>query len=492
MHRILLVVTFFQLLCITGCSMDPPYERPQVTVPQTLSVKKEQGGACLVDEKQNTVSQNVSWRNFFISHNIRDVIQTALKNNQDLRIAILNVEAVRALYRVQSANLVPSLGLQFEGDIQTTSSATNSETVLGANALLNSGKNNTTQQYSTGLAVTAFEIDLFGHVRSDVRSAFESYLAEQDFCRAAHVSLIATVAGMYVQLLADTNLLQIAEQMLDAYERSLNFVKSQYGIGIVSKADLLNAEKMLNDAKNSKVMYKKLVEQDKNALHKLIGKYDDDLVVPNQTLETVKIMQNLPTDISSQVLLLRPDVKVAEHQILAANANIGSARSAFFPTINLTAIYGSTSQAISALFGATSVNGLHITPTASMTLFDGGRKSANLSSAIVKKEIAITNYRKTVQNAFKEVADALSAYRASFKQLQTQYELVTESKQAYELSYAKYKHGVDRMLSALNMEIMMYVAQQNEISAKKQFITTIINLYKTLGGGVDSSMQCSK
>lgn len=481
-YRYCLILPVSVLLSVVGCSLDPHYERPVMPVPAKFPVVQG-GDTGHAGDKQESV-RSITWKEFFRSNDVQSVVQMALDNNRDLKIAILNAQAARAMYKVQRSDLIPSVDAQLQDVRQSVT-----QLMVDENPALASKLGQTVSQYSAGLAITGFEVDIFGHVRSKVRSAFESYMSEQAACRAVYVSLIAEVANAYVQWLADKKLLQLAQNILKTYEKSYNVVSAQYIHGIVPKTSFIDAKKMVDNARNDCAAYEKLLGCDRDALLQLIGKYEYDVLSPKYTLDNVSIMEKLPTALSSDILLLRPDIEQAEHRIRAANADVGQARALFFPEIDLTANYGFVSGALSSLFANNDI-AFSVTPQISVPLLNNGRLLSNLEVSKIRKKIEATNYEKTVQGAFKEVLDGLVASEVLRRQLVIQHALVKESFEAHNMLYIKYISGLDSMLNALETEREMYIAQQNEVSVKAQFLTTMINMYKALGGGEDASLQC--
>ncbi len=456
------------LALLTGCTMTPGYEQPALPVAGQWPVAEAE---TLAPDARKSAA-DITWQEFFQSPVLQRVIGITLQNNRDLRIATLNIEEARALYRIQRADILPS--------VNAGSSMTRQRTPKD---LSPTGKADTSTQYDANLGITAFELDLFGRVRSLSESAFEEYLAVEENRNAVQIALIAEVANVYVQLLADQKILQLAQDTLNAQQQSYDLIERSNALGATTKLDLSRARTVLETARADVARYTRLVAQDKNALILLMGTGDAGALDNTETLDGLALLDTIPVGLPSEVLVLRPDVRAAEHRLKSANANIGAARAAFFPTISLTGTLGFASDALGDLFTSGAAGAWSFIPRITLPIFEGGRNVANLDLATVRKDVAVATYEKTVQTAFREVADELAARETLSEQLNAQRNLVEASQNAYDLSNARYRQGIDSFLSALDAQRELYGAQQQEILVQQQYYANLVTLYKTLGGG---------
>ncbi len=453
---------------LAGCTMTPTYEQPALPVASQWPVAEAQ----TLDVQGQKAAADITWQEFFTSPVLQKVIATALENNRDLRIAALNIEEARALYRVQRADLMPTVGLNTGVTRQRV-----------PDDLSPTGKATTATQYDANVGVTAYELDIFGRVRSMSESAFESYLATEENRAAVQIALIAETANAYIQLLADQKILQLAQDTLGAQQQSFDLISRSNALGAATKLDLSRARTVLETARADVAQYTRRVAQDKNALILLMGTGDAGALENTETLDELALMTSVPVGLPSGVLALRPDVRAAEHRLKAANANIGAARAAFFPRLTLTGALGFASDALSSLFSSGAAGAWSFVPQLTLPLFEGGRNVANMDLATARKNIAIADYERTVQTAFREVADELAGRETLSKQLGAQRNLVQATQDAYDLSNARYRSGIDNYLSALDAQRELYGAQQQAILVEAQYHANLVNLYKALGGG---------
>lgn len=454
---------------LAGCTLIPDYERPASPV----SVQWPQGEAYgeLPGSGEVKVS-DIKWQDFFQSENLQQIIQTALDNNRDLRIAALNVEAARAIYRVQRADLVPGIEANGSGNrqgIPENASPTGQDTI--------------SSQYSANIGTTAFELDLFGRIRSLNERALEEYFSTQEARDVTQISLISETANAYLTYQADRKLLELTKDTLKAQQESYDLIKKSYDLGIGSELDVAQAATSVETARTNLAQYLRRVAQDKNALTLLAGADVDGALLDTDSLDTVSILQDLPVGLSSDVLLDRPDIRQAEHLLKAANADIGAARAAFFPTISLTGSAGLASESLSDLFSSGAGLAWSFIPQITLPIFEGGRNMANLDAATAKEKIAVAAYEKSIQTAFREVADELAARGTYTEQLNAQNALVAATQKSYDLSSARYRQGIDSHLNVLDSQRALYSAQQNEIVVQQQRLSNLVTLYKVFGGG---------
>lgn len=457
-----------------GCSFVPEYLRPNLPTAASWPT----GDAYRPDTAEAAAAAKpateTGWREFFRSTTLQNLISASLENNRDLRVAALNVEAARAAYRVQRADLVPSIsagGAMSRQGIPENASSSGSDTV--------------SSQYSANVATTAFELDVFGRIRSLNAVALQQYLATDEARKSVQIALVAEVANAYLTLLADAKLLRLTEETLTAQQESFELIQRSFDAGIGSQLDVSQARTSVETARTNLAQYKRLVAQDKNALVLLVGTADIDIGSASETLDDALILENLPVGVPSDVLLTRPDIAQAEHTLQAANANIGAARAAFFPRISLTGSLGLASESLSDLFKSGSALAWSFAPQVTLPIFEGGRNVANLDAAKAQEKIAVAQYEKAIQTAFREVADELAARGTYGDQLQAQSALVAATQNAYDLSNLRYKQGVDSYLNVLDAQRSLYTAQQGEIQVQQQRLSNLVTLYKALGGGLN-------
>lgn len=444
-------------LALAGCaSMAPTYERPAAPVPAQWPVAPGAGA---------TQAADIGWREFFTDTRLQGLIDQALANNRDLRVAVLNVQRAQAQYGVQQADRLPTVNA-----------------AAGQTATRSPG-GSISRQYSATLGVSAWELDLFGRVKSLNDAALQQYLATDDARRSAQVSLVAEVAGAYLTLAADQERLRLAEQTLLARQDGLRLTQRLQVAGVASTLDLRQAEIAAETAQTDLAGLTTQVAQDRNALTLLVGQplTPEQLPVAGTdaaVTQTAELAAGLP----SNVLLARPDVQQAERTLQAANANIGAARAAFFPRISLTASAGSASGELDGLFRSGS--GLWtFMPQVSLPIFDAGRNQANLTIAQVDRDIAVVQYEKAIQAAFRDVADALAQSATIVQQVASQQRLVAQTQDALRLAEARFAKGVDDRLATLDAQRSLYGAEQGLINARLAQQVNRVTLYKALGGG---------
>ncbi len=448
MHRfaaLLLAVTTMS----ASCTLAPSYERPTLPVANQFA---DQGGTLAAADQ--------GWRTMFGDARLQALIALALKNNRDLRIAALNVELARAQYRISRSELFPQVGGSAGADITNLDMQT---------------------RYRVGLSAS-WEIDLFGRVRSLKEAALQEYLASEATHRAAHLSLVGEVVAQYLRERAFAEQLEITNQTLESLREMYEITKRMLEAGQRSELDMRSAEAQLQAARAEVPRLTRLQAQANNALAVLVGQPLPGNLPPPQPLASQAIIADLAAGVPSEVLLRRPDVIAAEHVLRAANANIGAARAAFFPSISLTGFAGLASTALSSLFsgGATLWT---FSPQLTVPLFTGGRNAASLDVAHVRKRIEVARYEQTIQIAFREVADALVA-RATFDaQLEAQIARAEAEQVRTQLSEQRYRAGVESYLAVLDAQRDLYVAQLQVIEVRLARLTNLADLYRALGGG---------
>ncbi|SAI52742.1 multidrug efflux system outer membrane protein [Bordetella trematum] len=452
---------------LAGCSLAPTYERPGAPVAQHYP---DAG-----DPAASGVAADIGWREFFRDPLLQELLTLALDNNRDLRVAALNVEAARAQYRIQRADLMPSVGAAGNATVQRT-----------PGDMTATGQAQISRQYQVGAAVSAWELDLFGRVRNLSDQALQQYLAQDETRIAAQLTLLAETANAYLTLLADQELLQLTRETLVSQQDSYRLTHQSYEQGVATALDLSQAEISLRIAERNMAQYERQLAQDRNALVLLIGQplsQDMQARLAQQTrLPDDAVLAELPAGLPSDLLVRRPDIRAAEHVLQGANARIGAARAAFFPSISLTGSAGTMSASLGGLFDAGS-GSWSFAPQIYLPIFAGGALSADLDLAHVRKRIEVANYEKAIQSGFREVADGLAGRATLGQQIQAQRLLVQASQRAYDLSDQRFRQGVDSYLSVLDSQRSLYEAQQVLVDTRLARLSNLITLYKSLGGG---------
>jgi len=406
---------------------------------------------------------DIGWRDFFVDPRLQAVITQSLENNRDLRVAVLNVERARAQYRIQRADRVPAVGVQGQ------------MTRSGGDAPV-------TEQFSANLGVVEFELDLFGRVRNLSQAALQQYFAEAANRRSAQLSLVAEVANAWLTLGADSEQLRIAQATLATYEDSLRLTEARRELGGASALELSQTRTLVETARTDVARFAGQVAQDRNALVLLAGGPVDATLLPKAEVTEVASVRPLPAGMPGDVLLRRPDVMAAEHVLLSANANIGAARAAFFPSISLTGSIGSASSELSGLFDS-GTRVWSFIPKLNLPIFQGGKLRANLGMATADRDIALAQYERAIQSGFREAADALALNESLDAQLSSQQALVAAAEQAQRLSQARYDAGLDSFLTLLDARRTAYTARQSLVSTQLAQQSNQVALYKVLGGG---------
>jgi len=450
---------------LTGCTLAPKYKRPEAPVPSPWP----SGPAYKEPMPAIPKADELSWEEFFTDGRLREVIRMALENNRDLRVAALNVEMSRAYYGIQRAELLPTLDVVARGSKERVP-ADLSET----------RERMTRERYSVDLGILSWEIDFFGRIRSLKEKALEEYLATEEARRSAELALLSAVANTYLTLAADREILKLSQSTLETQEAVYRLIKLRYEVGLASELDLRRAQTQVEVAKGDVARYTKLVAQGENALNLLVGFQVPKDLLPLE-LSHVSPPKEVSPGITSDVLLNRPDILAAEHQLKAVNANIGAARAAFFPRISLTTTLGTASRELSGLFKAGSGTWSFV-PQIVAPIFDA-RTWLALKAVKMQREIAVAQYEKAIQTAFREVADALAQQGTLKDQIIAQESLIQALKETYRLSFLRYTKGIDSYLSVLDAQRSLYAAEQGLIALRLAEITNQVTLYKVLGGG---------
>ena len=472
---------------LPACTLEPQYHRPPAPVPSL------QGGAA-----SGPVAADIGWREFFPDPQLQELIALALADNRDLRVAALNVQSAQAQYRIQRASLFPTIDASaaeqveripigvLEGEIPPGVAAGGAG---GARAsAVPSGI--TVHTYNVGVGFTNYELDLFGRIRSLSHAAFQQYLSFGETRRSVQISLVAEVASAYIVVLADQTLIDITQDTLKSQEDSYALTQKLFSGGTTTELALRQAETTVDTARANLAQYLRQIAQDRDALQLLLGAPIPDGIDFSAGLDRGHLVAELEEGLPSDVLLRRPDVLAAEHQLMAANAQIGAARAAFLPAISLTGDFGTESTQLSGLFKSGS-QAWAFSPQISVPIFAGGANLANLQATKVARETAVAQYEKAIQTAFREVADALVARGTLDDQLAAQQALVSASEKAYRLADMRYRGGVDSYLSALDAQRTLYSAQQQLQAVRLTRLQNLVTLYKALGGGLHAGPPAS-
>ncbi|MCL4179650.1 MAG: efflux transporter outer membrane subunit [Verrucomicrobia bacterium] len=454
-------------LMLAGCTMAPKYERPPAPVPTAWPA-----GPAYAPTSAATNASSVPdlfWQDYFTDPALQQVIGLALTHNRDLRIAALNVERARAFYGIQRAALYPAVDAVGSG----------SKARVPAD-LSSTGQRQTLERYDANLGVASWEIDLFGRIRSLKDRALEEYLATEQVRHAAQILLVSSVAQTYLALAADRESLALSETTLTAQQAAYDLIKRRHELGLVPELDLLRAQTPLEVARRDVAIYTQRLAKGENALSLLVGSTVPPEMLP-ATLGEFISPNELGAGISSEVLLRRPDVLQAENLLKAANADIGAARAAFFPRISLTAAIGTASSDLSGLFKSGS-GAWSYAPQIVMPIFDARTWSAH-KAAKVQREIAVTEYEKAIQSAFREVADALAVQGTVDQQLNAQQSLVDAFAHTYRLANSRFDKGIDSYLGVLDAQRSLFAAQQVLVFLRLEKLANQVALYAVLGGG---------
>ncbi|CCD35581.1 RND efflux system, outer membrane lipoprotein CmeC [Candidatus Paraburkholderia kirkii UZHbot1] len=459
-----------------GCTLQPKYERPAEPTAQ----KFPEGGVYAHQPDASSTASNgrsangqnapeIGWRDFFADARLQQIVGLALKNNRDLRVSVLNVEAARAQYQMTRAGLFPTLDAQASQSKQRTPKN------------LSFFDRTISNQYSVGLNAS-WEIDFFGRIRSLKYQALAQYLSTAESRKAAEIALVSSVADQYLTMLAYDDVLVVTENTLKTAQESYRITKLQYDKGTGTELDLRQSEGVVEEAQANLQTQSRLRAQAENALVQLVGEPLPADLPKGMPLDAQNLLSDIPAGLPSDLLTRRPDIAAAEQSLLAANGNIGAARAAFFPRVSLTGSFGTLSPTLGGLFKPGSA-AWSFAPQITVPIFEGGQNRANLDLANVHKRIEIANYEKAIQNAFREVADGLAARGTYDEQIKSLERFVNSQSRRLELSDLRYRNGVDSYLSVLIAQTALYEAQQLLITARLNRLTNLVDLYQFLGGG---------
>jgi multidrug efflux system outer membrane protein len=460
------VITAFLL---TGCTLIPKYTRPEAPVPSAWP-----SGPAYSQTQALQVAPaaaELHWRQFFADERLQKIIAIALENNRDLQVAALNAEKARALYQIQRAQLLPV----------AQATATDIRARVPAD-LATKGVVTTSSAYGVNAGISSWEIDFFGRIQSLTENALQQYFATEDARVSTQIVLVSGVANSYLTLAADRENLQLSQSTLEAQQVSYNLIKRRFDVGIAPELDLRQVETRVDSARVDVAKFTQLVAQDQDALNLIVGSpAPDDLLA--ERLSDIAPLPDVSPGLSSEVLLSRPDILQAESLLKAANANIGAARAAFFPRITLSTAIGTASNELSGLFQPGSL-AWNYAPQIVMPIFDA-RLLPALKATKVDRQIAVAQYEKAIQSAFRDVADALALRGTVGDQMEAQQSLVEASLQSYRLSNIRYERGTDIYLNVLDAQRSLYSAQQGLISIRLAKLSNQVQLYSVLGGGGD-------
>ncbi len=457
-------------LCVflSSCAMTPEYQRPVLPVADTFASQYLSDEPANSGNLQDGAVSSLGWREVFVDPALQQLIATALTNNRDLRETALNVEEYQAQYRIQRSAQLPNIAADGYGSKQRT---------------LSGSSHYTYEAYSLEVASTSYELDLYGRVKNLKDQALEQYLAMEETQKSATISLVAEIARSYLTWLADRELLQISKDTQKVEEESYELVQQRFQGGIANELDLAQARTSLEAVKANVAMYRRNVAQDLHYMSFLAGtELPDNVISEEGFLSNIAPLSVVPSNLSSSVLLQRPDIIAAEHTLKGANANIEAARAAFFPTISLTASAGVISSDISDLFDGSSGSWL-LYPSISVPIFTAGKLQAELDVAKIRKEIYVAQYENAIQTAFREVSDALVGIGTYEEQMQAQKANLDANKQYFTHAKSRYQEGVDSFLTLLDAQRSLYSARQAYLTLKLAQLENQVNLYKVLGGG---------
>jgi len=453
------------LFLLTSCTMIPEYQRPDAPIPKEWP-KGEAYQELKLDDTPE--AKSLKWNDFLTDEKLQKLVEIALKNNRDLKLSALNVERARAYYGIQRAEILPAINLIGSGQRQRI-----------PETLSNNNKAEIASQYSVTFGISSWEIDFFGRLRSLSEMALERYLAEESTYRAARLSLIGALAIAYYTYATDIENLKVAKETLKNQEENYELIKKRYEVGLASEIDLHRAKTQVDIAREATTRYTQIVAQDKNTIDLLAGETVKSELLPEGL--KIKPPKDISPGLSSEILLNRPDILAAEHTLKSYNAQIGAARAAFFPRISITTLIGTATRELSGLFEAGSKTWT-FQPQTILPIFDA-RVWAAHSAAKVEREIALTNYERTIQQAFKEVSDALAVKGTIEQRIKAVSSLVESLRETYRLAKIRYENGIDSYLSVLDAQRSLFQAEQQLNNLILEKYANLVTLYKVLGGG---------
>jgi multidrug efflux system outer membrane protein len=485
-----IVITALAAASLSACTLIPHYQRPQSPVPDRWPADRASQtapGASNATAAPAVSADQIGWREFFDDPRLKRLIEVALDYNRNLRIAMLNVAASEAQFRIQRGNLFPAISATGSGLVEKLPG--NGATPFGdygsssGSPLTPNGVGGRTlHYYSAGIGFTNYELDIFGRERSLTTEAFERYLVQSETRRSAQISLVGEVATDYFAVLADQALVKLTEDTLRSETESYELTKAMYDRDTATLLSLRQAESLVDAARASLAQFQRQLAQDEHALTLVLGQEVPDELPFERLLDDKGMLAELPEGLPSDLLTHRPDIMAAEHDLRAANADIGAARAAFLPSIQLTASGGTASSRLGNLFNK-GTGTWSFTPNIALPIFTGGRNRANLDLAHIEKNIEVARYELTIQTAFREVSDALAARGAYRDQRGSQEALVAADADTYHLAEMRFRSGVDSYLTTLDAQRSLYAAQQQLVAIRQAELANQVTLYKALGGG---------
>jgi multidrug efflux system outer membrane protein len=481
------------MIALSGCSLIPDYVRPGLPVAARYPAGDAYKGANQSPAQAVLSADAIGWRDFFADQRLQSLIAVALRNNRDLRVAALNVAAAQAQYRVQRSDLFPQIGVNGAGEygslpagaeipISGTSIGSATAASAATDVVPTGGQHISYRYWNAGVGFTNYELDLFGHLRSLTSQAFQQYLGYAETARSTQISLVAEVASGYLTVLADQALLKVTQETLASETASYALTNAMFKGGTTTLLSLRQAETAVDTARANLALYTRQAAQDENALVLLLGEPMPADLPNGKGLDEQGLLSDLPAGLPSDLLFRRPDVVAAEHNLIAANANIGAARAAFFPSISLTGSGGVAGSQLNHLFTPGGVT-WSFEPQINIPIFTAGQNQGNLDLAKAQKNIQVAQYEKTIQTAFREVADALAARTTYIDQVRAQQQLVEAAADSLRLSTLRFRTGVDDYLPVLEAQQSLYSAQQTLLNLRQAQLVNLVTLYKALGGG---------
>lgn len=459
-------ISFALSIFLSACSLiDSKYEQP--TAPMPTNWPK---GEAYKEQLNPNINETLVWENMILDEKLKEVIKIALKQNRSIKESIANIQSARAKYNVQHAGEFPSIDAGVSGSKARSLNSSNTS----------KDTSSISENYKATVGLSSYELDFFGKARNLSKVDFESYLSIKEAQRVTKITTIAEVTNAWLTMAADKSLLDFAKETLNSSKKSLNIIQQRVNLGVDSKVTLYNVQTVYYQALSDIEKYKTQVAQDLNALNLLVGQNVKEELLPSSLDENKEYLATIPVGLSSKVLLNRPDILQAEHDLKAANANISVARAAYFPSISITTNAGIASSALNNLFTGGAASIWSFVPSISLPIFDWGSKGASLDYAKSQRNLYIAKYELAIQTAFKEVSDALARYGTIENQLDAQKNLVAASKNSFFLSQRRYKSGIDTYLNALTSQRNLYNVEQNLISLRLAKINNRVTLYRVL------------
>lgn len=461
------IATLAVIAALPACSFTPRYQRPEPPIPVSWPV----GDAYL--RQTEAALPAVSYRDIFLDRRLQRLIETALANNRDLRVAAANIAAAREQFRIQRAQVLPEVGV--------TGNYTEADRGSGAQSGVGNAGSGRRTTFSLQGGITAFEIDLFGRIQSLTQAAQNRFFATEAGARATRLALVGDIASAWLTYAADRDLLAIGERTVVSAQRSVDLTGLRLRGGVAPRTDLRQAEQTLEQARADVAQARTDLAQDANLLQLLVGAPVDPALLPASLAQVEQTIAELPAGLDSTILLRRPDVVQAEYGLRAANAEIGAARAALFPRISLTAVAGLASTALGALFSGDAFN-WSVGPSASYSIFQGGAARANVRFSQAQRDAAVAQYERAIQTAFREVSDALARRGTIGEQLRAQRAFFTASEDNFRLSEARFRGGIDPFLDTLIAQRSFYSSERALVATRLVRAQNLVTLYRTLGG----------